>query len=299
MSAKKALPILIGLGAVAATATTALAVQVYQRPVEVAFSLARLRLKLQGAREDVCKVGGLPMHYYCMGQRGEPMVMIHGLGGTGEAYVTIMHQLSHKFLVYAPDMPGFGQTPLAPGKQCITTHVAYLGHFLDALGYPRVTLVGQSLGGWIAMRYAVEHSERVKRLYLLNSAGLIREGMYSPYTPDREEAKKFVEHTTDYHGPIPRFLLDAIVKISREPAYAGFIADYDRAEEVDEILSQIKTPTTIIWGTEDRIFPISCAYDFHQGITGSRLILAPGVSHNTHVGAARIVTKVILEDARA
>lgn len=224
--------------------------------------------------------------------------MVHGLGGTAEGWVNLIPSLSRDFLVYAPDMPGFGRTPLAPGKQCINTHTAYLGHFLATLGYPQVTLVGQSFGGWIATHYAAEHPERIKRLYLLNSAGLMREGMFVPYTPDRAAAKKYIERMIDYRGPVPNFLLDAIVKISREPAYAEFIANYDRAEEVDEILPRISVPTTIIWGTEDRIFPLRCAYDFHEGIPNSRLILAPGVSHNTQVGAARMIARVMREDAR-
>ncbi len=299
MPGKKAIPILVALGAVTvASATAALAVQIYQRPVELAFGMARLRLKTLGAREGTCEAGELPMHYYCVGKGEEPVVMVHGLGGTGEAWVNLIPLLSRNFLVYAPDMPGFGQTPLAPEKQCISTHAEYLGRFLDTLDYPQVTLVGQSLGGWIATRYTAQHPERVKHLYLLNSAGLMREGMFSPYTPDRETAKKYVERMMDYRGPVPNFLLDAIVKISQEPAYAEFIANYDRAEEVDDILARITVPTTIVWGTKDRIFPLSCAYDFHEGIRNSRLILAPGVSHNTQVGAARMIARIMREDAK-
>lgn len=300
MSGKRTVSIVVAaLGAIAvAGATTALALEVYRRPVELAFGLARLRLRALGAREAVYEVGGLPMHYYRAGRGGEPVVMVHGLGGTAEGWVHLLPTLSRNFLVYAPDMPGFGRTPLAPGKQCIATHAAYLGHFLQALGYPQVTLIGQSFGGWIATHYAAEHPERIKRLYLLNSAGLMREGMFVPYTPDREAAKKYIERMVDYGGPVPNFLLDALVKISREPAYAEFIASYDRTEEVDELLPAISVPTTIIWGTEDRIFPLRCAYDFHAGIPNSRLILAPGVSHNTQVGAASMIARILREDAR-
>ena len=299
MPGKKTVPIVIALGAMAAASATAvLAAEVYRRPVELAFGLARLKLKALGAREEMCEAGGLPMRYYRVGRKGEPVVLVHGLGGSAEAWVNMMPLLSHNFLVYSPDLPGFGKTPLAPGRQCITTHARYLGYFLEALGYTQVTLVGQSLGGWIATRYAAEHPERVKRLYLLNSAGLMRDGMFSPYTPDRRSAKKYIERIMDYRGPVPKFLLDAIVKVSQEPAYAEFIENYDRAEEVDEILPKIRVPTTIIWGTNDRIFPLSCAYDFHAGIPGSRLILAPGVSHNTQVGAAKMIARVMCEDAR-
>lgn len=300
MPGKKTITILAALGAMAATgATTALALEVYRRPVELAFGLARLRLRALGAREFTCEAGGLSMHYYRAGNpEGEPVVMLHGLGGTAEGWVNLLPTVSRDFLVYAPDLPGFGKTPLAPGRQRIATHVEYLGYFLDALGYSRVILVGQSFGGWIATHYAAEHPERIKRLYLLNSAGLMREGMFVPYTPDREAAKRYIARMIDYRGPVPNFLLDAIVKISQEPAYTEFVANYDRAEEVDEILPKISVPTTIIWGTEDRIFPLCCAYDFHEGIPNSRLILAPGVSHNTQVGAAKMIARVMREDAR-
>lgn len=298
MPGKTTVSTLLAIGALTAmSATTALAVETYRRPMDVVFGVARLLLKAQGTHEATCEAGDLPMRYLHAGRRGDPVVLIHGLGAAAAAWVTLIPMLSREFQVYAPDMPGFGCTPLAPGKQCITTHVAYLRHFLDTLGYSQVTLVGQSLGGWIATRYAAEHPTRVKRLYLLNSAGLMREGMFSPYAPDRDSARTYVQRMLSYHGPVPTFLLDAIVKASREPAYAEFIANYDRAEEVDEILAQISAPTTIVWGTEDRIFPLCCAYDFQAGIPNSRLVLAPGVSHNSHVGAAKKIAQMMLEDA--
>lgn len=298
MPEKKIVSTLLAVGALTAVgATTALAIEVYHRPMQVVFGVARLMLKAKGAHDAICEVGGLPMHYLHAGKHQERVVLIHGLGGSAEAWVTLMPMLSHEFEVYTPDMPGFGCTPPAPDKQCITTHVAYLGHFLDTLDISQVTLVGHSLGGWIALRYAAEHPTRVKRLYLLNSAGLMREGIFVPYAPDREAARAYIQRLLCYYGPVPAFLLDAVVHVSREPAYSGFIANYDRTEEVDEILARISTPTTIIWGTEDRIFPLTCAYDFHAGIPNSRLVLVPGVSHNSHTGAAKKVARMMIEDS--
>lgn len=297
MSGKKTLAIMLGVGTAVVGAATVLAMEIYRRPVELALDLATWQLKLAGAREESREVGGLPMRYLRAGRSAEPVVLIHGLGGSAEAWLYLLPLLQRDFQVYAPDMPGFGRTPPAPGKQCIATHVEYLGHFLDALGYEKVILLGQSLGGWIATRYTAEHPERVRRLYLLNSAGLMREGIYVPYTPDRETARKYFRHITGYQGPLPSFLLDAFVQISQAPAYKDFIANYDPAEEVDDILPSISVPTTIIWGTGDRIFPLTCAYDFQKGIPNSRLVFAPGVSHNTQVGAAGMVARIMREDA--
>ncbi len=115
-----------------------------------------------------------------------------------------MPLLSKEFLVYAPDLPGFGKTPLAPEGTNISTHVLYLERFLNALGYPRVTLVGNSLGGWIATHFAVEHPQRVDRLYLLNSAGLRRENVHAPSAEDRIAARRSLEHTLGLSLPTPK-----------------------------------------------------------------------------------------------
>src|SRR6266480_4778145 len=165
------IPILLTIGAVCGLAV--LAERIYHRPRETMIDLVRAGMLLAGMREETCNLAGVTMHYYCAGRRGTPVVLIHGLGSSAETWAALMPLLSKEFLVYAPDLPGFGKTPLAPEGTNISIHVLYLERFLDVLGYPRVTMVGNSLGGWIATRFAVEHPERVNRLYLLNGAGLI------------------------------------------------------------------------------------------------------------------------------
>ena len=146
---KKSNSLLPTLASLAVTgAATALAVQVYRRPVETAISVARAGLLLAGVREETCDVGNFPMHFYCAGRRGTPIVLIHGIGNSAEVWSSLILRLSKEYLVYAPDMPGFGKTPVAAEGCNIATHVLYLRRFLDALGYPQVTLVGNSLGGW-------------------------------------------------------------------------------------------------------------------------------------------------------
>src|SRR5713226_386557 len=210
---------------------TALAVRIYRRPRETMIDVVRAGMLFAGIREETCNLAGVAMHYYCAGRRGTPVVLIHGLGSSAETWAALIPMLSKEFLVYAPDLPGFGKTPLAPEGTNISTHVLYLERFLDALGYPRVTLVGNSLGGWIATRFAVEHPERVDRLYLLNSAGLRREGMRIPYAEDRASARHSLEYTMGISLPIPPFVLDAVIRNSQTPATAGFFRNYDPREE--------------------------------------------------------------------
>ncbi|MHB8599244.1 MAG: alpha/beta fold hydrolase [Ktedonobacteraceae bacterium] len=299
-SSKKTVPLvpaLVTLGLVGGVAAST--VQFYRHPTETFNSLLRTRMLLTGAREERCDVDGLAMRYFCAGRRGTPLVLIHGLGGSAEAWVQLMPRLSKEYLVYAPDLPGFGKTPLAPEGYTIRTHVLYLRRFLDALGYPQVALVGNSLGGWIATMFAAEYPERVEHLYLLNSAGLQREEGHSPHATNRKEAQRSMEYVMGRPFPVklPGFVLDAVVNNSQTPAYRGFIEHYDKQEELDLLLEKVKAPTTIIWGTADGLFPLTCAYDFHNGIVNSKLILLPGIGHVPQAQAAAEVARIILANA--
>jgi pimeloyl-ACP methyl ester carboxylesterase len=296
----KSVPVIpIGLAICTVCGLAVLAERIYHRPRETILGLVRVGMLLVGMREERCNLAGVNIHYYCAGRRGTPLVMIHGLGSSAETWAALMLLLSKEYLVYAPDLPGFGRTPLAPEGTNIKTHVLYLERFLDALGYPRVTLVGNSLGGWIATRFAVEYPERVERLYLLNSAGLRRENMHSPYVEDRIAASSSFEHMLGYSLPVPTFVLDALVRNSQTPAYAGFIRGYDPREELDTVLADVQAPTTIIWGEHDNLLPLICAHDFHKGIANSELVLLPCVGHMPQIQNPLKVAQVILSTFRS
>ncbi len=282
----------------AAGGLSAFTFQLYRRPLETFATVSRAAMLLAGAHEGICEAAGIPIHYYQAGRTGSPLIFVHGLGGSAENWLFLFPRLSKEYQVYALDLPGFGRTPLAPEGTNIRTHALYLQRFLDAMGLSQVTLVGNSLGGWIATRFVLDAPERVRHLYLLNSAGLSREGLFTPYTPDYESARRAISHFSGRPRPVrvPNFLLKAMVESSRRPAYAGFIEHYDKQEELDDELSQVRVPTTIIWGTEDRILPLACAHDFHAGIPNSELILLPGVGHTPQTGAVSKVADIILQD---
>jgi pimeloyl-ACP methyl ester carboxylesterase len=289
------IPTLVTLGFI--SGLTFLSARFYRRPQETLIHVVRTGMLLAGIREERCNLAGVSMYYYCAGRRGTPVILIHGLGSSAETWAALLPLLSKEYLVYAPDLPGFGRTPLAPEGTNIKTHVLYLERFLDALGYPRVTIVGNSLGGWIATRFAVDHPERVHRLYLLNSAGLRRENLHSPYAEDRKAARRSLEHMFGISLPMPKFILDAIVRNSQTPAYAGFIRGYDPLEELDAVLANVHVPTTIIWGERDNLLPLICAYDLQEGITNSRLMLLPRVGHMPQIQNPVKVAHIILENA--
>src|SRR5579883_2414843 len=111
---KKLLLLAAGAGALAVAGGAALAVRTYRRPRETMNAVLRGGLLLAGVREGTVDVG-IPMHYYTAGRSGgggSPLVLIHGLGSSAESWSGLMLLLSKEFLVYAPDFPGFGKTPM-------------------------------------------------------------------------------------------------------------------------------------------------------------------------------------------
>jgi pimeloyl-ACP methyl ester carboxylesterase len=293
----KVIPIVsIVLTASVACGIAILSERIYHRPRETMNNLLRFWMLLSGAREERFNISGVSMHYYYAGRRGAPVVLIHGLGSSAETWFALMPLLSKEFLVYAPDLPGFGRTPLAPEGTNIKTHVHYLKRFIEELGYPRVSLVGNSLGGWIATSFAIENPERVESLYLLNSAGLRRENMHSPYVEDRKAAKSSLEHMLGFSLPVPAFVLDAFVRNSQTPAYKRFVREYDSREELDTVLVEVQTPTTIIWGERDNVLPMACAHDFHTGIANSELILLPHIGHMPQIQNPFKIARIIMRN---
>ncbi len=85
--------------------------------------------------------------------------------------------------------------------------------------------------------------------------------MHSPYAVDRAAARRALEYALGFSLPVPKFMLDAVVRESQIPAYTGFIRNYDPREELDEVLADVRVPTTIIWGERDGLLPITCAHD--------------------------------------
>ncbi|MFZ5493344.1 MAG: alpha/beta fold hydrolase [Pseudomonadota bacterium] len=115
---------------------------------------------------------GIRTRFLHAGTRGKPpLILLHGTGGHAEAYTRNLVAHGEHFDTYAIDLVGHGWSdkPLAPYE--IGAYVNHLRAVLDALGFERAHLSGESLGGWVAARFALEHPQRVDRLVLNTTGG--------------------------------------------------------------------------------------------------------------------------------
>jgi 2-hydroxy-6-oxo-octa-2,4-dienoate hydrolase len=217
--------------------------------------------------------GGIKTNYLEAGE-GPPVVLIHGSGPGVTAYanwrLTIPGLAGHAH-IYAPDMVGFGFTERPDGiEYSMRTWVDQLVAFLDALDLERVSLVGNSFGGALALRLAVEHPERVHRLVLMGAAGVdfpLTEGLDAVwgYEPSVENMRRLLDIFAYNRELVTDELAELRYRASveggvQESFSAMFPAPRQRCVEAlatpEERIAAIPHETLVVHGRDDRVIPL-------------------------------------------
>jgi len=233
------------------------------------------RASLTGPRGDLV---------YFRGGSGDSVVLLHGANDQAGAFSRIVRPLVREHRLLVPDLPGHGDSgprdgPLSPGDL-----VAGVERLMEAeIGGGRATLLGNSLGGWIALVYAARHPERVRQVILLNGAAIrSAPGVAINLLPrTREEAAQALDVLTDPATPrAPGFVLDAMVRRSPGSPLARLTeAPVDESLFLDDRLGEIRTPVTLIWGESDRLMPVSYAEQTRERLPAARLDVLPRCGH--------------------
>ena len=244
--------------------------------------------------------GGIKTNYLDAGE-GTPVVLIHGSGPGVSAYANwrlTIPALSERFRVLAPDMVGFGYTERPAGIEYgLRTWVDQLIGFLDALDLDRVSLVGNSFGGGLALRLAVEHPERVHRLALMGSVGIsfpLTAGLDAVwgYQPSFDAMRRMMglfaydrQLVTDelaevrYRASIEPGMQEAFSSMFPAPRQQG-IEDLATAEE---LIAALPHEMLIVHGRDDQIIPVENAYRLAALIEKSELHVFGRCGHWTQI----------------
>jgi pimeloyl-ACP methyl ester carboxylesterase len=253
--------------------------------------------------------------------QGPALLLIHGMAGSSDTWREIIPQLSKKFRVIAPDLLGHGMSAKPRGDYSLGAFAVFLRDLLDELGVDRATVVGQSLGGGIAMQFAHQHRDYCERLVLIGSGGLGPE--LSPLlrflsAPGAELVLPVVapQPVLNLGEKLGSWLTSAGIRSPRTgqmwQAYASLsdaltrraflrtlrsVVDYrgQAVSALNKLHVAADLPTVLIWGDHDRIIPVAHAYAAHDALEGSRLEVIEGVGHFPHVEAPLAVAD-ILED---
>lgn len=207
------------------------------------------------------------------------LVLVHGANDQAGTWFTVAATLARTHHVLVPDLPGHGESAPAEGPLPISL---LLDGLRTAIGdASELTLVGNSLGGWLAILYTLEHPDRVKHLVLEAGGGLSIPLATDIVAHDRDEAVAILRAV---HGPkyvAQEWVIDSLLARGVDSPMLRITETEEHV--VDARLGEIDVPTTLIWGADDGVLPVSYAEVLRSGISGATLHVIEGAAHIPHL----------------
>jgi pimeloyl-ACP methyl ester carboxylesterase len=252
---------------------------------------------------------------------GEALLLIHGMAGSSATWRSVIPQLSKKYRVVAPDLLGHGESAKPRGDYSLGAFAVLLRDLLDELGITRATVVGQSLGGGVAMQFAYQHPDHCDRLVLISSGGLgpdVSWLLRILSAPGAELVLPVVApqpvltlgnkvgswlRSAGIQSPRAGEMWNAYSSLSDAQTRQAFlrtlrsVVDHrgQSVSALNKLHLTLDLPTLLIWGANDGIIPVTHGYATHAALPGSRLEVLDGIGHFPHVEAPAAVVD-ILED---
>ena len=267
--------------------------------------LNELKIKYTNSDSSFINIEGTNVHYRDEGSSSDsiPIILIHGTGSSLHAYDIWSDNLKKSNRVIRMDLPAFGLTgPFLKRDYTISNYTTFLKEFLDILNIKQCILVGNSLGGEIAWRFAIQEPVMSRKLILLDPSGypVISKSIPIAFKLAKIPVlNKFLTYIT------PRFLVRASIEnvyFDRSKVSDSLVNRYfdltlrkgNRKAIVDRLkvsttltngtkthdnIKKIKQPTLIIWGSDDQLIPVENGYKFKNDITNSKLIVMQQTGH--------------------
>jgi pimeloyl-ACP methyl ester carboxylesterase len=247
--------------------------------------ISRSRFWWAGFKQRKVKVQDFHEHAYWEGGKGEPLVLVHGLGGsTFQDFKGIAELLVKKFHVISLDLPGFGYARDIPFQQSISNQSLFLRKFLDSIGLESFHLMGNSMGGWISLKFTHENPDRVRKLVLTCPAGIrFDHPPLEVFLPSNEAGLIQLLSYIMHHPPKPPkwFLKEWLqVSLKGQPMIQQMIDSMLTGQDLmEDHLPHIKHPTLILWGAQDRLIPAHTGYRMASMLPNARLEVIDDCGH--------------------
>ncbi|MHB1020982.1 MAG: alpha/beta fold hydrolase [Acidobacteriaceae bacterium] len=268
----------------------------YMHPLWVSDQMLHFKLWREGVKSEYVQLGPYRIHYFEAGPAGvgtgqhqdKPLVLIHGLGARGEDWAPLIPGLARAgFHVYVPDLLGYGRSDKPDVTYSISEQEEIVRQFINSQQLHQVDLAGWSMGGWIAMKFTLDHPERVKRLIVYDSAGTIFKATF-PSTLFEPKTPAQLDELWGYLMPNPEKFPDFVARaILRRNQKIGWVIGRSMTSMLTEKdivqgrLGSIKHPFLIVWGKQDRLIPLSAGEEIHTETPQSVLEVFDGCGHLT------------------
>ena len=226
---------------------------------------------------------------------GEPLILLHGLFGALSNFKDLIDHFSTHYKVVVPMLPLF---ELDIFHTTVGGLAKYVYRFIEAQNYHNIHMLGNSLGGHVALVYILKHPERIKTLTLTGSSGLFENGMGDSYPKrgDREYIRKKTELTFYNPAMATEELVNEVFEITNNRIKVIKIIALAKSairNNLGEELNQIKQPTCLIWGNNDTITPPFVAKEFQSLIPNSELHFIDHCGHAPMMEVSREFNSIL------
>jgi pimeloyl-ACP methyl ester carboxylesterase len=212
---------------------------------------------------------------------GQPLMLLHGLFGALSNFSDLIEHFKHTHKVIVPILPLYDLDLL---HTTVKGLAKYVQQFIDHKGYDQIHLLGNSLGGHVGLVYILSHPEKIKTLTLTGSSGLFENAMGDSY-PKRGDYEYIKAKTAEtFYDPAvaTKELVDEVFEITSSRIKVIKIIALAKSairNNLGEELGQIKVPTLLIWGKNDKVTPPFVAEEFHKLIPNSELSFIDQCGH--------------------
>ena len=212
---------------------------------------------------------------------GETLMLLHGLFGALSNFTDLIERFRKEYKVVVPILPLFD---LDIFHTTVSGLEKYVQKFIEATGYDNINLLGNSLGGHVALVHVLKHPEKIKSLILTGSSGLFENGMGDSYPKrgDYEYMKKKAQLTFYDPAMANKELVDEVFEITNNRIKVIKIISLAKSairSNLGDELSEIKQPTLLIWGNNDIITPPFVGREFNKLIPNSELFFIDKCGH--------------------
>lgn len=280
-------------------------------------SRAELEASYLADPKDMIDVLGMKLHVRDSGPRSAPaVIMIHGMASHLQTWDAWAEALDGAFRIIRFDLPGSGLSPPDPsGDYTDARSIAVLSSLMQKLDIASVSLIGNSLGGRIAWKFAASYPERVTRLVLVSPDGFASPGFdygKAADVPLIMSAMKYVLPKSmlrsnlaiaySDHDRLTEETLDRYYDLMLAPDARGALLNRMQQtvlEDPEPILQTIEVPTLLLWGEDDGMIPVANAADYQRNLADARLVRLPDLGHVPHEekpGISLVPARAFLED---
>ncbi len=250
---------------------------------------------------------------------GEALLLIHGMAGSSDTWRAMLPRLARKYRVVAPDLLGHGQSAKPRADYSLGAFAVWLRDLLDELGISQATVVGQSLGGGVAMQFVYQHPDYCQRLVLIASGGLgpdVGLTLRLLSAPGAELVLPVIAPhavlkignkvrswlgSAGIHSPRGAEMWSSYSSLADRQTRQAFlrtlrsVVDYrgQAVSALNRLQVAADLPIMAIWGDNDSIIPVDHAYAAHDARSDTRLEVLPGIGHFPQVEAPIEVVDLI------